>query len=84
LSDIKERYRPLPIAVNTAVPFTSQQIGGFLCQTAGTVSLTTVSGTVILNAFPVLAGVYYPMPFYVHTQGGTFTTAGGASGVLGT
>ncbi len=84
---IQERYAPLPVGVNATVIINNQSVGGFLCQTAGTVTLAApaTSGSpaiAILTAFPVLAGVYYPMPFFLSKDGGTFTTAGGASGTL--
>lgn len=84
---IQERYVPLVVGVNATVAINNQSVAGFLCQTAGTVTLTALSSAesptiTILSAFPVTAGVYYPMPFFLSKTGGTFTTAGGASGTL--
>jgi len=80
---IKERYTPITVAANTTVPFTSSEIGGFLCIAAGTLTITRADGTVVVNALPVSAGVYYPLPFYIGLNGGSVTTASSASGVLG-
>jgi len=84
---IQERYAPLVVGVNATVTLNNQSVAGFLCQTAGTITLTAASTAenptiTILSAFPVTAGVYYPIPFFLSKNGGTFTTAGGASGTL--
>ena len=84
---IQERYTPLPVGVNATVIINNQSIGGFLCQTAGTITIAAPAtaespAVAVLTAFPVLAGVYYPTPFFLSKSGGTFTTAGGASGTL--
>lgn len=64
-------------------------VGGFLCVTAGTLTivrrgntLNFPTGEVIINALPCTAGVYYPMPFEI---GFNFdvTTGTGLTGVLG-
>jgi hypothetical protein len=84
----RERFKPVVVAANTAVTFDSNAIGCFLCKTAGTITMLAnpqdgKAATTIISAHPVTAGTYYPLPFYVGTNGGTFTTAGGASGTLG-
>lgn len=84
-----ERYTAVPVAANTTVPIYGQSIGGFLCTTSGTITLVanvTASHPqrTLINAMAVTAGVYYPLPFYIGKNGGTFTTAGGAVGLLGT
>lgn len=81
--NVKERYRPIPVAVNSSVRVSTQSIGGFLATTAGTITITNDAGINLLTAHPVSAGVYLPLPIFLTTQtGGTFTTAGGASGTL--
>lgn len=85
---IQERYSAVPVAANTTVPIYSQSIGGFLCTTSGTITLVANKTeervqTTLINAMAVSAGVYYPLPFYIGKNGGTFTTAGGAIGLLG-
>ncbi len=79
---IKERYTPQTVAVNSTVTIGGDSIGGFLCLTAGTVTLTSNTTGNVITALPVTAGVYVPMPFLLGVAGGTFTTAGGASGTL--
>lgn len=86
---IQERYKPVVIGVNSTYSFPqgAQAIGGFLAITAGTITVVNQLGATIINAFPVSAGVYYPLPFFIGSGTGsqaTFTTAGGASGTLGT
>lgn len=83
---IQERYKPIPMAVNStyAIPASLQGIGGFLCITSGTLTLVNNAGTTIVNAVPVTAGSYLPMPFALEAgQSGSITLAGGASGVVG-
>lgn len=85
---VRERYNPVPLAANASfVTNSKDSIGGFLCITAGTLTVTrnTDVGTsqTVVNALPVAAGVYYPLPFFLGTYGGTITLAGGASGTLG-
>lgn len=85
---IQERYSPIPIAANTTVQVSGNTVGVFVCTTSGT--LTVVSNaydgkptTTLINALAVTAGVIYPIPFFLGSQGGTVTTAGGAVGLLG-
>lgn len=80
---IQERYKPVLMGVNASHVFYSPRIGGFLAKTAGTITVVDKTGTTLINAHPLTAGVYYPLPFYVGTQGGTVSLAGGASGTLG-
>lgn len=81
MSNVQERYTPEVVGVNTTIPLYSNSIGGFLAKTAGTITVTASNGTVLVNAHPVTAGGYFPLPFYVG-DGASFTTAGGASGTL--
>jgi hypothetical protein len=81
-ANFKERYTPTVVAANATVAVTGSQTGGFLAITAGTITLTDLDGNVELNAFPVAAGQYVPLPILLNTLGGTFTAAGGASGTL--
>lgn len=81
MSTIQERYTPKVVGVNTTVDLTDDSIGGFLCTVAGTITLVA-GGTTLLNAMAVSAGVYYPIPAYLGNAANSFTTAGGASGLL--
>lgn len=80
----QERFRPVVVGVNTTTLLNSNALSGFLCKTSGTITASYASGTrVVIDNFPVTAGQYYPLPFLLSHNGGTFITAGGASGTLG-
>lgn len=79
---IKERYRPVAVGVNATVPFTFQTIGGFLCLTSGTLTVTREDGGTLFTGLPVTAGQFVRIPFYIGARGGTVTTASNASGIL--
>lgn len=80
---VRERFQPLVVGINTTVQITEQALGGFVCQTSGTITVTNSRGDIILNAFPVAGGATYSLPFYLGHNGGYITTAGGASGTAG-
>lgn len=85
---IRERFTPVVVPADSTVNITSESVGGFLCQVAGTITLVSNTNDgqparTLLSAFPVTAGLYYPLPFFIGYNGGTFTTAGGAAGLLG-
>lgn len=80
----QERYHAVNLGANGTYTFPSGVSGnsaGFLCVTAGTITITRSSGSVVVNAFPVTAGVYYPMPFIIGMNG-TVTLLAGASGTF--
>lgn len=78
----QERFNAVPIGANSSVKVTSQNIGGFLCKTAGTLTVVDALGVTIVDAIAVSAGVWTPLPFYLKGNGATVTTAGGAVGTL--
>ena len=86
MSQIQERYKPVVIAVNSTNTLAATcNIAGFLCKTAGTITVIDSNGVTVINAVAVSAGIYTPMPFQL-AGGGTpivVTTAGGAAGTLG-
>lgn len=82
--NVKETYRPTAVGVNATVRFTAEAVGGFLALTSGTLSISDAAGNAILSAVAVTAGAYTPLPFFVSYNGGSITTAGGASGYLAT
>lgn len=83
MTAVRERYRPQPMAANTSYEIKGGQVGGFLAKTAGTLTITDADGTILVNAQPVAAGAYVPLPFLFSTgAGGTVALAGGASGTL--
>lgn len=81
---IIQRTKPVAVGVNATVNFSGSGVDGFIPYTAGTVTITTSKGLVIVNAVPVTAGTPLPLPFIFpdDSNGGSITTAGGASGVL--
>jgi hypothetical protein len=86
--NVQERYSPYPVAANTTIQMSANAVGGFLCIATGTITIVrNASGSqpslTVVAAFPVAAGTYYPMPFYMGTEGFSFTTSLTASGVLG-
>lgn len=76
------RFNPEVVGVNATITLNSDDLGGFLCKTAGTVTVVDAQGTTVVSAHPVTAGTWYWMPFYLQGPGSTFTTAGGASGTV--
>lgn len=85
---VQERYNPIVVAANSTVTIYGNNVGGFLCTATGTITLVANAAegkvqTTLLSAFPVTVGIYYPLPFYLGSKGGTFTTASSGAGVLG-
>jgi len=83
----KEAYTPYPIATNGNISLDCTQLGAFIATTAGTLTVVDKSGLTLLNAQPVSAGQYLPLPFLVASRtaannNATVTLAGGASGLL--
>lgn len=83
----RECYTPHPMALNATLTLDCTQLAAFIATTAGTITITDSSGLTLLNAQPVAAGQYLPLPFSVvsRTAGNNSTTivlAGGASGLL--
>lgn len=76
-------YKARPVAVNQTFVITGQNIGAFLCKTAGTITVENAKGTKLIDAFPVAAGTLYDFSYFIGSGGGKFTAAGGASGTIG-
>jgi len=82
---VKELYTPTVIGINSFVIVGGANIGGFIAKTAGTITVTDASGALIIDAIPLTAGVYTPLPFTSERfRGARVQLAGGASGVLAT
>ena len=81
--NVKEAYTPYNLAANATLQVAGPQMGGFLCVTGGTLTVTDSEGAVEVNALPVTAGVYYPIPIrFGGAGGGVVTLGGGASGTV--
>lgn len=88
MSVIQERYNPIVVAANSTVLIHGDNVGGFLCTASGTITLVAnaydgKAQQTLLTAFAVTAGIYYPLPFFLGRNGGTFTTASSGAGLLG-
>lgn len=83
-SPVYPRFDPVPMGVAATYTFPQGSplgIGGFLCVTAGTITVARADGTVLVNAFPLTAGTYVPLPFFCGA-GASVTLGTGCSGTL--
>ncbi len=78
----RERYTMRPLGANGLSRLTNYGLAGFLATTGGTITVTGDDGVTYINAVPVTAGQYLPLPGMMQAQTGVFTLAGGASGTL--
>lgn len=78
----RERYTMYPMAANTTFVLRNYSIAGFLAKTGGTITVTDLNNVVRVDAIPITAGQYLPIPGMLQTSGGTVTLGGGASGTL--
>lgn len=86
--NVFEQYNPHVMGVNATLKIGGSGIGGFLAATSGTITVNTTddqgAAITIVNAVPVTAGFYTPLPFRLQqSQGCTIVLGGGASGTLG-
>lgn len=84
---VRERFSPKPLGVNVTREIPGLYLGGFLAKTSGTISViakdTLGTGTVtVVDAVPVTAGFYTPLPTVLEAAGYSVVLAGGASGTL--
>lgn len=77
----KEKYAPKAMAADSSTTIEGVQLGGFIATTGGTITIAN-NGVTYLNAHPVTAGQYLPLPMGFNVPGITVTLAGGASGCL--
>lgn len=87
MSNVRERFSPKPMGADTSIDIPGPYLGGFLAATSGTITVTSkdalgTSDVTLVNAVPVTAGIYTPIPLVVPATGYTVTLAGGASGTL--
>lgn len=86
--NVRERFNPVPMVANTSYVVRGPSMGGFLAKTSGTITVAAdnalgTSLVTYVDAVPVTAGTYTPIPLEFPTgAGGTITLAGGASGTL--
>jgi hypothetical protein len=73
------------MAANEAYRLYGQYVAGFLAVTSGTLTIIDASGLIVVNAVPVTAGSFTPLPFmFQGAEGAIVQLAGGASGTLAT
>jgi NADH:ubiquinone oxidoreductase subunit 4 (subunit M) len=61
---VQEQYSAVPLGASGNIASVACKLGGFLCVTSGTLALTSVgAATTFVAEFPVVAGVFYPLPF---------------------
>lgn len=77
----KEKYAPKAMAADTSIVINGVQLGHFIAVTGGTITVVN-NGITYLNAYPVAAGSFNPLPMGFDVPGITVTLAGGASGCL--
>ena len=87
MSNVRERFSPKLMAANASLEIKGPYLRGFLAKTAGTISVASkdalgTSDVTLVDAVPVTAGIYTPIPIVVPATGYTVTLAGGASGTL--
>lgn len=84
---VRERFTPKPLGVNATIEIPGLYLGGFLAKISGTISVVAKNSlgtgtTTVVDAVPVTAGVYTPIPLVLESPGYTVTLGGGASGTL--
>jgi hypothetical protein len=66
MSKVREVWRPKQMSASGTLVDRAGQISGFMCTTAGTVSITdgtTSGGATIVAPITTVAGTWYPLPF---------------------
>lgn len=77
-----ESYNARPIAANGSLKC-GMSMAGFLASVAGTITVTDADGTVLVNAAPIVTGVWTRIPIKFHSAaGGVISLGGGAAGTL--
>jgi hypothetical protein len=89
MAAIQEQYRATYCGVNSTTVIASgtnaqAQMGGFFCTIAGSAKIAKAAdgtGSVIVNTFAVVAGVFYPVPMSI-SEACALVLTGGAEGTL--
>lgn len=88
---VRERFNPVPMAAGSTYQVRGPHLGGFLAKTSGTITVTSrdasgVNTVTLVDAVPVTAGIYTPIPILFPATNdvvnGAVTLGGGASGTL--
>jgi len=87
MTAVRERFNPVPMAANASHTIQGAHMGGFLAKTSGTITITSpsadgLSTLTLVDAVPVTAGIYTPIPMMFPYRTGVVQLAGDASGTL--
>jgi hypothetical protein len=81
--NVRESFRAQLMEADATAEVGGSRVGGFLAKTSGAITVTDANGDILVDAVPVTAGIYTPIPFAFFTSaGGTVVLSGGASGTL--
>ena len=77
-----KKYKPILVAAGATVNFDSSYVGGFLCTTAGTITIRRNNPdgttTILLNLFAVAStggNNFAEIPMFIGVNGGSITSA---------
>lgn len=82
---VQTMHLPLQVPASATTPILAQNIGGLFCTGAGTFTINAfgpTGATVQVVSFTGTANTWYPLPFYLSSNGGNIVTGAGATGVL--
>ncbi len=83
---VRLQYSPTVVGVDATVNITDVNIGGFLCSTSGSITITGTNDfgapVPLVATMPVTAGGWVFIPLFIGPNGGQIVASGGASGVL--
>lgn len=83
MSTVREAFATRLMAANASLICGGAVLGGFLAKTSGAISVTDAANNLLVDAVPVTAGIYTPIPIQFQQAGGyTVALSGGASGTL--
>lgn len=87
MTAVREQFNPVPMAANAGYQIQGAHMGGFLAKTSGTITITSpsadgLSTLTLVDAVPVTAGIYTPIPMMFPYRTAAVQLAGGASGTL--
>lgn len=87
MAHVRESFNAVPMAADASYEIKGSHMGGFLAKTSGTITVVSkdargVDDVTLVDAVPVSAGIYTPIPINFPAINGIVTLAGGASGTL--
>lgn len=87
MTAVRERFSPHLMGVDATYEIRGPHMGGFLAKTSGTITITGpsadgLSTETLVDAHPLTAGIYTPIPMMFPYRTAVVQLAGGASGTL--